>query len=219
MKCDYGCESDAQFKFQNGKHCCSKNVSQCQAIRKIPRKSNSELFKNFPKKICKFCGKHISYFGIKRHEQFCYLNPENLKLCPVCNNPIINWKNNTTCSIKCAGEYFKDQRFEISETHWSKKENRIKMSIKMGGTGDINGRYRFICFNSHKKECIICGEKNIVEVHHYDFSHDNDSIINLIPLCPTHHDYCHSRYYHLIEEEIWLYYLEFLSEQLCLLTI
>jgi predicted HNH restriction endonuclease len=41
---------------------------------------------------------------------------------------------------------------------------------------------------------VICGENKIVSVHHYDENHNNNSIENLIPLCPTHHQYIHSKY-------------------------
>lgn len=60
--------------------------------------------------------------------------------------------------------------------------------------------YRTLCFAHNKKECIVCGEANIVAVHHYDCNHDNNDINNLVPLCPTHHQYMHSRYKYLIED-------------------
>lgn len=40
----------------------------------------------------------------------------------------------------------------------------------------------------------MCGECKVVDVHHYDEDHGNKSKENLIPLCPTHHGYVHSRY-------------------------
>jgi len=54
--------------------------------------------------------------------------------------------------------------------------------------------YRSTCFLYHKKQCIICNESNIVEVHHYNENHDDNSPENLVPLCPTHHTYMHSRF-------------------------
>lgn len=41
---------------------------------------------------------------------------------------------------------------------------------------------------------MICGEDKIVAVHHYDHNHYNNDPANLVPLCPTHHQYVHSRY-------------------------
>ena len=63
-------------------------------------------------------------------------------------------------------------------------------------------KYRSVCFLFHEKKCVICGEELIVEVHHYDENHENNSPDNLVPLCPTHHQYFHSRHRHLVESEI-----------------
>jgi len=41
---------------------------------------------------------------------------------------------------------------------------------------------------------LVDGENKIVAVHHYDHNHDNNDPKNLVPLCPTHHSYVHSRY-------------------------
>jgi len=62
--------------------------------------------------------------------------------------------------------------------------------------------YRIICWKHHKKECIVCGEDKIVAVHHYDHDHHNNDPSNLIPLCPTHHQYVHSNHKNLVEEQI-----------------
>ena len=70
-------------------------------------------------------------------------------------------------------------------------------------------RFRLICFRYHKKECIICGESNIVSVHHYDENHENNEPKNLIPLCPTHHCYMHSAHRKLIQDKVVDYYNKF----------
>lgn len=56
-------------------------------------------------------------------------------------------------------------------------------------------------FNTKKKIAghivashITGGENKIVDLHHYDKDRENNSPENLIPLCPTHHQYVHSRY-------------------------
>jgi len=68
------------------------------------------------------------------------------------------------------------------------------------GTGACS--YRSICFAHHEKVCVVCGEDKIVAVHHYDHKHHNDDPKNLVPLCPTHHQYVHSNYKHLVEKQI-----------------
>lgn len=63
--------------------------------------------------------------------------------------------------------------------------------------------YRDICFSFHAHECVVCGEAHVVAVHHYDRNPLNNDPENLIPLCPTHHQYCHTgRLYPLVAPQI-----------------
>ena len=89
----------------------------------------------------------------------------------------------TTCSIGCANTVYRS-------------------GINNGNYNPNKRSYRDICFSVHKKECIICGEDKIVAVHHYDEDHANDNVGNLVPLCPTHHQYMHSKYKHLISKQV-----------------
>jgi len=59
---------------------------------------------------------------------------------------------------------------------------------------DEVAHYTTVCFRYHEKKCIVCNEEKIVAVHHNDHNHNNNDPKNLIPLCPTHHQYVHSRY-------------------------
>lgn len=123
---------------------------------------------------CKYCGKTTNTQNIAKHERYCYLNPSNLLECKCCGNPIKNYRySKGTCSRSCANTYFR-----------SGKDN-----------GNFKGNnYQTICFYYHKKECIVCGENKIVAVHHNDHNHYNNDPQNLIPMCPTHHQYVHSRW-------------------------
>ena len=138
----------------------------------------------YPKIECQFCSKQIASTVIKRHEDTCYLNPKNIKNCEVCGKIIINYKENATCSYACSNKKF---RSGPDNANWSEDS------------------YRSTCFHHHKKECIICGENNIVQVHHLDENNQNNKPENLIPLCPTHHQYWHSRYKNLIEQQVYDY--------------
>ena len=136
---------------------------------------------NSVKCSCQFCSHITNKANIKRHESFCYLNPTNKKLCPVCNTPIKHYIDNTTCGYSCANKFTK--------------------------TGPNNGnwkdtQYTTTCFHYHKRECVICQEQNIVAVHHLDENRNNNDPSNLIPLCPTHHQYWHSRHKHLVEQKV-----------------
>lgn len=100
-----------------------------------------------------------------------------IKNCPVCGlefeTKVGNKEEKTTCSHSCSNTFF---RSGSSNPNWKIES------------------YRSTCFEEHEKECIVCGENKIVEVHHYDENKKNNTPENLIPLCPTHHQYVHSRY-------------------------
>lgn len=106
-----------------------------------------------------------------------------VKPCPVCKNNFLTTsgkKEGITCSVGCANTYFRS-----GENHplWKPIEEK-----------DNESKYREICFLHHPKECVVCKENKIVSVHHFDENPENNSPENLIPLCPTHHTYWHSRY-------------------------
>jgi len=100
-----------------------------------------------------------------------------IKNCPVCDKEfetIINHPHEKkTCSYACSNTYF---RTGVSNPNYR------------------GNNYRTIMRLNHPMECIVCGENKIVECHHYDENHNNNEPSNLIPLCPTHHQYIHSRY-------------------------
>lgn len=141
---------------------------------------------------CEHCNEEYGVNNIKKHEAQCYLNPDNLTLCKVCEEPIRKYKTSKgTCSRSCANTYFK--------------------------SGDRHGNWsgnncQIICWNHHKKECIVCGEDKIVAVHHNDHNHNNNDPMNLIPLCPTHHQYVHSRYADEVQPIIDKYISEISSD-------
>lgn len=182
--CSYGCNREATHKFKNGRWCCENNAGKCPGIYIKCRNEYGE--------ICPYCNKKFCMGGAQNHIAFCYKNPDNLRLCPVCNNPIKNYKQNTTCSVGCANTYFRSNE---NNPNW--KENKT--------------HYRYVCFKYHKKRCVICMEKIIVEVHHYDEDNKNESPENLIPLCPTHHKYWHSRYKYIIAEGVENYRNNFIK--------
>lgn len=72
-------------------------------------------------------------------------------------------------------------------------------------------KYRLICFRYHEKKCVVCGEANIVGVHHYDENHENNDPKNLVPICPTHHCYLHSNFKNLVSDKVDDYHKKFLG--------
>lgn len=149
----------------------------------------------YPKIKCIHCSEKVCIRNIKQHQDSCRLNPEMIakhtKGCPVCKKPFYgkdksSGKEKITCSYACANKHFNGRRRKLK-------------------------RYRSICFRWHQKKCIICGEDKIVDVHHLDENNSNNDPGNLVPLCPTHHAYLHSRHRHLIIAKVYRYVAEFLS--------
>lgn len=158
---------------------CNKECKNDNSLRnherlcsKNPNKQITNLI-DIDKDFCQYCNNEFSSNNLKRHENSCYLNPINLKKCVVCDSPIKNFKiNKGTCSYSCSNKHF---------SHLRNKPQNYK-------------NYTTICWNFHKKECVVCGENKIVAVHHLNEDHDDNRPENLIPLCPTHHQYIHSKF-------------------------
>lgn len=131
------------------------------------------------KKELKALGIDVS--EIKERYRKSLIQTRYTKICPVCKKTFQVKENDpkVTCSHSCSNTYF----------------NGISRNRNISN-------YRTIAFRSHKKRCVVCGEDKIVEVHHYDKNHINNEIDNLIPLCPTHHKYYHSRYKYLVNDKI-----------------
>lgn len=137
------------------------------------------------KVLCSFCERSVAVCARHQHERYCKENPVNCgkwQRCPVCDErfyPKSTDKVRVTCGRSCANKMY---------------PRRKKTA------------YRTICFDNHAKECVVCGERRIVEVHHLDEDNTNNSPGNLVPLCPTHHKYWHSRHRSVIEQQVteWL---------------
>ena len=152
---------------------------------------------NYVYKHCQYCGHKSTTSSLPRHEAHCYLNPKNIKLCPICGKPIKNYKKNQTCSTSCANTFFRSGK---NNPNWKSVKDYTETNCKISEHG-----VRKICFSFHDKKCIICGENIIVEAHHYDGNNKNNHPANLVPLCPTHHRYWHSNHQHLIKKQVDVY--------------
>jgi len=201
MKCHYGCGGIAKYKFKNGKWCCSKSPNQCPEMKKKNslsllghRDRNKDHKENRKIVVCEYCGKGIANTGIKSHKEYCYLNPKNKRLCPICEAPIKKFKTNKTCSSRCGS----------------------LLGNITSSNGDTKTNYRAICFHAHGRACLICGEDLFVIAHHIDGNRTNNISENLIPLCHTHHLYIHHHEYnYIIKECIDEYMFKFLGSQIC----
>ena len=159
-----------------------------EAIKKIYGYDNG----NSRKKFFEYVGVNNLDISHLRKRELKY--PIIKKICPVCG---VEFKTKsgskeekTTCSYSC------------SNTHFRSGENNPNWS---------DDSYRTTCFKTHEKKCIICGEEKIVAVHHFDENRNNNSPENLIPLCPTHHQYIHSKYKNEIFDKVLEYRYKFVS--------
>lgn len=112
------------------------------------------------------------------------------KTCPICGNPfetkLGHPREKQTCGYACSNTYF---RSGPDNGNWSEESEHYTS-------------YRKTCFHYYEEACLVCGESEIVDVHHLDHDRSNNSPKNLIPLCPTHHMYIHRGKGHLIMEQI-----------------
>lgn len=135
----------------------------------------------------------ILHFDGGKSKQIKY--PIITKKCPVCQKDfeakLGERKEKQTCSYVCSNKYFRSGK---NNGMWKK---------------DADSRYTKVCFKYHNKKCVVCGEEKIVAVHHYDENHSNNEPANLVPLCPTHHTYVHSKFHHLVKNKIDEYVIEF----------
>lgn len=137
------------------------------------------------KSKCKYCEEYFVEWNLKRHMASCAYNPIHKNYCPICQN--VTNRGCTTCSDECRYIYFGHPNSKnIEET----------------------SNYRRICFHYHGNKCIICGEPNMIAVHHLDENRDNKEPCNLCPLCLTHHGYMHSKFQHLIEDKVHMFVLK-----------
>jgi len=131
--------------------------------------------------FCKIVSDRLTRLGIKYDPNRKHRLSE--KTCPVCGSKFIaaigSSKEKRTCSYACANTFFRSG------------ENNGMFNKHFNGPR----HYRTICFMNHKKECILCGESRVIDVHHLDHNHKNNSSENLIPLCPTHHKLLHTKKY------------------------
>ena len=165
------------------------------------------LGKNTSGKVGELLNELITKYAIDTshfdHVKMRRRNERTMRECPVCGVKFevqVGTSNEkTVCSRSCANMYFRS-----GENNW-RAQQRLKRIEEVGET------FREICWRHHPKICIVCGEQRIVEAHHYNGNHDDNRPENFAPLCPTHHQYWHSRHRHLIQDQVDKYVQNFIS--------
>jgi hypothetical protein len=168
---------------------------------------------------CKYCKKDFNYERLTEkanHSKYCSDNPKSKLIKEEQRkrskkNITNKFGNNVEFQVecnKCKSKFLVSER----ENLFPQKEKYFcsrKCANSCGGSAKAlkyhendNKNYARIAWKHHKKECLYCGENKIVAVHHVNFNHYDNRPENLVPLCPTHHQYVHSRYKYLIEEKL-----------------
>ncbi len=175
------------------------------------------------KVICDFCGKSFlkpTRFLLKHKRNYCSqecafnARKNRIKVtCALCGRefevtPKILKKSKSGlvfCSRKCKdeGQKIKNGLTPIHPSHYGNTKYKDYTPSCV---------YQRICFENHPHKCCVCGEENIVAVHHYDGNHNNNEPSNLIPLCPTHHCYWHSNFRELIKDKVDEYINNFINK-------
>lgn len=168
---------------RNHERLCKQNPSRQESTLAMNRQTVKS-------RTCEFCHKSFLGSAFNLHKNCCKQDPNNQKICPVCKK--LYSKKGVTCSHGCANIYFRSGE---NNPNWREDS------------------YRSTCFLYHKKECVVCKESKIVEVHHLDEDRENNKPENLIPLCPTHHQYFHSRFRDEVIQQIEEYIYNFMYNQ------
>lgn len=174
--------------------------TKAEAVRKIYGYDNSRVRKKFNMLVSEK-GLDLSKLG-DRPLKYEIIEKD----CPICGKKFKTQKGHPrekhTCSHSCSNTYFRSGNDNGNWKEFDEYDNRTSYYSK---------KYRKECFTYHKKECVVCGEDKIVDVHHFDDNKFNNKPENLIPLCPTHHQYWHSEYKKEVEDKVLSYRNEFLK--------
>lgn len=174
--CNYGCGNEGLYYFKTSdRWCCSKNVAQCPAVKKV----NSDWHKtNCFNKNNPFFNKHhtekskdiIKNKAIKRME-----NPEKRK--------------EVKDKIKSLWD---DPNSYYHSDEW--KENQLKGRPREedhylwnGGCAD----WWAIEMKKIYKECVLCKSSYCLEMHHMDGNRNNNERSNRVILCINCHNFWH----------------------------
>jgi predicted restriction endonuclease len=171
----------------------NKYQKGAQTTKKILQERSLKNYYGNPK-ICKNCGKIIE---VKEGEK-----PRHVRKKTFCNSSCSATYNNKVRELKREKKVVEGLKKEKKEKFeflldMTKNELYDKHGVYYKFRAVVRKHAHYV-FNKHitKKECLVCGYSNHVEVCHIksvsDFDGDSlmkeiNSIENLIGLCPNHH--------------------------------
>lgn len=126
--------------------------------------------------ICKNCGKEVIPHA-KSMCTTCYKKlvwKPKLKKCPKCGRELPHHAKGL-----CAGCYNTAFYLEQTKNRNYKKYHNIEPRV----------------YKKITQKCLLCGFDKVVDLHHLDKNRKNNSINNMVGLCPNHHRMLHNLKY------------------------
>lgn len=146
---------------------------------------------------CLECG----YQWIADPQNILYLHKTVRHQCPNCFHKRIivqcAWCGKEIERLPSEVNKNKSGLFYCCKEHGNLHKNALR---KQSGEWDNTTNYRLKAFDNYEHKCYICNwdeDERILEVHHIDENRQNNSLDNLIILCPTCHRKITLGYYSL----------------------
>ena len=167
---------------------------------------------------CRFCQNDFDFTRTTEkgnHAKHCEQNPNRKtsysKLSKASDKRFGELKNfKVTCSC-CSDEFEVEEReklFHSKDRYFCSRNcaNSVGGKVKSSKYHyDEVANYTTVAWRHHERKCLVCEEANVVAVHHLNEDHNDNRPENLVPLCPTHHHYMHSKHKCLIEYKVLEY--------------
>ena len=124
--------------------------------------------------------------------------------CPRCGKEPYKGRITKGVCFNCYRKYFWKQKLITCKRCGRKKPNQAfgycagcyNLTFHLDNTKAHNHKkYHNIEYKTYKKiteRCLVCGFDKVVELHHLDENHNNNSEKNMIGLCPNHHKMLHN---------------------------
>lgn len=129
------------------------------------------------------------------------------ELCPRCGKESYKGRITKGVCFNCYRKYFWKQKLITCKRCGRQKPNQAfgycagcyNFVFHLENTKAHNHKkYHNIDYETYKKKtekCLVCGFDKVMELHHVDENHKNNSKDNLIGLCPNHHKMLHNFQY------------------------
>jgi hypothetical protein len=110
------------------------------------------------------------------------------------NNRFGHVEMHTKSCVKCNNEFVYTGRKKTKGYENAKFCSRSCANSRQEWWNENAVGYRTIALRCWEHKCAICGFDKIIAIHHVDENHSNNNPVNLIPLCPNHHEMMHSKW-------------------------